>query len=65
MRVGDDLPQLRFLLWSRVADEVSEEEAFALYEANRQWVDRAAMGEHEGQLFDRLVATYGRGVFLG
>ena len=65
MRVGDDLPQLRFLLWSRVTDEVSEEEAFALYESNRQWVDRATMGERERRLFDRLVATYGRGVFLG
>ncbi|MBP6830189.1 MAG: hypothetical protein KA978_05355 [Deltaproteobacteria bacterium] len=65
MRVGDDLPQLRFLLWSRMTDEVTEPEAFALYEANRQWVDRATMTEHERRFFDRLVATYGRGVFLG
>jgi hypothetical protein len=50
MRVGDDLPRLRFLLWSRVTVEVSEEEAFALYEGNRQWVDRATMGERERRL---------------
>ena len=61
MRVGDDLPRLRFLLWNRGSVEVSEEEAFALYEGNRQWVDRGTMGERERRLFDRLVATYGRG----
>ena len=44
MRVGDDLPRLRFLLWNRGSVEVSEEEAFALYEGNRQWVDRGTMG---------------------
>lgn len=65
MRVGDDLPRLRFLLWNRGSVEVSEEEAFALYEGNRQWVDRATMGERERRLFDRLVATYERGMFLG
>lgn len=62
MRVGDDLPRLRFLLWNRGSVEVSEGEAFALYEGNRQWVDRATMGERERRLFDRLVATYGRGI---
>jgi hypothetical protein len=30
-------PQLAFLLWSRVNHDVSEDEALALYEANRQW----------------------------
>lgn len=60
MRVGDDLPQLRFLLWSRTTDEVSETEAFALYEANRQWVDPATMTDHARRFFDRLVASHGR-----
>lgn len=65
MRVGDDLPQLRFLLWSRSSDEVTEEEALALYEANRQWVEPARMTPHERRFFDELVARVGRGVFLG
>ncbi len=65
MRVGDDLPQLRFLLWNRVTPEVTEEEAFALYEANRQWVVPAEMSKRERLFFDDLVARYGRGVFLG
>ena len=65
MHVGEELAQLRLLLWSRRDFEVSEAEAFAIYEANRQWVDRAAMSEAERRFFDDLVARFGRGVFLG
>jgi hypothetical protein len=63
--VSDDLPQLRFLLWNRATPEVTEEEAFALYEANRQWVDPPTMTERERRFFEHLVARYGHGVFLG
>jgi hypothetical protein len=65
MHVGDDLPQLRFLLWNRTTPEVSEAEAFALYEANRAWVEPEAMTEHERRFFEALKDHYGRGVFLG
>ncbi len=65
MHVGDDLPQLRFLLWNRVTPEVTEAEAFALYESNRQWIAPAEMTERERRFFDDLVARYGGGVFLG
>jgi hypothetical protein len=65
MLVGDDLPQLRWLLWGRKTYEVSEEEAFSLYESNRQWVDPSAMTERERRFFDGLVARYGGGVYLG
>ncbi len=65
MRVTDDFPQLKFLLWGRATDEVTEAEAFALYESNRQWVDPAAMSPRERAFFDDLVARFGRGVFLG
>jgi len=65
MVVGEDLEQLRLLLWNRKDVEITEEEALALYEANRQWVDRASMSERERQFFDELVARYGRGVFHG
>jgi len=65
MLVGDDLPQLRMLLWNRQTFEVSEEEALALYEANRAWVDPATMSEHERGFLERLVARWGCGVFLG
>lgn len=52
------------LVWGRKTHEISEEEALALYEANRQWVDPATMTEHERRFFDGLVARYG-GVYLG
>ena len=65
MIVGEDLEQLRLLLWNRGALEITEEEALALYEANRQWVDRSSMSEQERRLFDDLVARHGRGVFHG
>ncbi len=61
----DDLPQLRLLLWNRATRVVSEEEALALYEANRQWVDPHTMTERERAVFDRLVEHVGHGVFNG
>jgi hypothetical protein len=65
MRVDDALPQLKLLLWGRRTAELTDEEAFALYEANRQWVDPSTMVERERQYFEALVARFGRGVFLG
>lgn len=65
MIVTDDLPQLRQLLWNRTVPEVSEEEAFELYETNRGWVDPETMTEIERRFFDDLVTRYGKGVFLG
>lgn len=65
MTVDETLPQLRLLLWSRATREVSDEEALALYEANRAWVDRATMTEREGRYFDELVKRLGGGVYLG
>jgi len=63
--VDDDFEQLRLLMWNRERAEITEEEALALYEANRQWVDPASMSEREKRFFDDLVARYGRGVFHG
>lgn len=63
MHVGDDLPQLKLLLWNRRVPEVNEAEALALYETNRAWVDRATMTDRERAFFDRLVAQYGHGIF--
>jgi hypothetical protein len=64
MQVGDDLPQLRLLLWNRTTYEVSEEEAFELYETHRVWIDPSSMTEVERRFFLSLVARYGRGIFL-
>lgn len=61
----DDYPQLALIAWNRKVREITEEEALALYEANRQWVDRALMDDRERSFLDRLVTELGRGVFLG
>ena len=65
MTVDHSLPQLLFLLWNRADREVSDEEAFALYEAHPQWVDAATMTAHERETFEALVRRFGRGVYLG
>lgn len=65
MIVGEELEQLRLLLWSRGDFEVTEEEALALYEANRQWVDPETMSPAERRFFERLVHRYGDGIFHG
>lgn len=51
----DDYPQLSLLAWNRKERLLSEAEAFALYEANPQWVDRDTMGERERALLDELL----------
>jgi hypothetical protein len=65
MVVDESLPQLLFLLWNRSSRELSEEEAFALYEAHPQWVSPETMTQHERRTFDALVERFGRGIYLG
>ncbi len=61
----DAHPQLARIAWNRKVRSIEEHEAFALYESNRQWVDRDAMDAGERALLDGLVARYGKGVWLG
>lgn len=56
-------PQLRLIAWNRSAgDDISEDEAFALYEANWQHLDQAALHLAERQLIERLTRVHGRGL---
>lgn len=64
MRVTDDYPQMKLLLWGRAMDTVTEAEALALYESNRQRVEPASMSPRERAFFDDLVKRYGRGVLV-
>lgn len=57
-----DYPQLLQLTWDRATKEMSEDEAFALYEARFRWIDLEMMDANERQFFDRLVQVYGKGV---
>lgn len=65
MYVGEELAQLRFLLWNRQSFEVTEKEALSLYETNRQWIEPDKMSATERKFFDDIVARHGGGVFLG
>jgi hypothetical protein len=65
MTVDESLPQLLFLLWNRADREVTDEEAFALYESHPQWVQPAIMTPHERRTFEALLQRFGRGVYLG
>lgn len=61
----DDYPQLALISWNRKDRRITEEEALALYEANRQWVDRALMDDREIELLERLIQEIGKGVWNG
>jgi hypothetical protein len=58
----DDYPQLALLAWSRVLRDISEEDAFALYERNWRFVDVDALTAAERELIDRMTEQYGKGV---
>lgn len=59
-----DYPELNFIAWDRRhLAGVSEEEAFALYRARWKYVDETQLTEQERTLIDRLVKTFGGGVF--
>ncbi len=58
-----DYPQLRLIAWNRrEGDVLTEEEAFALYEANWRHVDQASLGTHERAMIAHLTQRYGKGV---
>ncbi len=61
----DAYPQLAFIAWNRAVRSVTEEEAFALYEANGRWLDRESMTDAERAFLDELIERHGKGVWLG
>lgn len=58
-----DYPQLRLIAWNRrEGDVLTEEEAFALYEANWRHVDQDRLDARERAMIERLTQQYGKGV---
>jgi hypothetical protein len=57
-----DYPQLRLLCWSRTAEFLTREDAFALYERNWRHVDVARLTDDERALLDALAAELGNGL---
>lgn len=58
----DKYPQLKLIAWNRPTGEVSEQEAFAIYERQWRFIDVATLTDEELQLIERLKADYGHGV---
>ena len=59
----DDYPQLRLLAWHRRdAEDIDEQEAFALYEARWRFVDEEALTDKERELIRLLAQRWGAGV---
>ncbi|MDZ4201915.1 MAG: hypothetical protein U1C96_07205 [Gallionella sp.] len=61
---ANDYEQLLLLTWDRQDKTMTEEEAFALYQAKDKWVEPENMDAEELAFFKRLVDIYGNGVFL-
>ena len=58
-----EVPPLQLIAWNRnPRDEITCEEAFALYERNWRFVDEDAMLPHERAVVDRLIREYGHGI---
>lgn len=58
----DDYPELALLAWNRALRRIAGDEALALYESNRRFVDEAAMTPKEKAQIERLVRQHGHGV---
>jgi hypothetical protein len=54
-------PQLHLLLWNRADSVISEAEAFAIYEANWRFIDRATITPSEDELIKKLIRDHGNG----
>lgn len=63
--VPADFPELRLLAWNRdVTRPISPEDAFALYERNWRFVDKAHLTAEEEQLIQDLKNAFGGGHML-
>lgn len=63
--VPEDFPQLRLLLWSRDPKRaISAAEAFALYERNWRFIDKARLTQQEARLIEVLTNAHGGGRLL-
>lgn len=58
----NEYPQLNLITWNLHADEIEDEEALAIYEANWRYIAPEELNPRERALVDRLVREYGRGV---
>jgi hypothetical protein len=59
----NDYPQLQSIAWNRRPEDlIKEQEAFALYERNWLYVDKALITPDEQALIERLTLQFGDGI---
>jgi transcriptional regulator with XRE-family HTH domain len=61
---GTTYPQLRLLLWDRNNKNLTEKEAFYIYEKNARYLERDTITTEEARFLDMLTHKYGNGVML-
>ncbi len=61
---GTTYPQLCLLLWDRSNKNLTEKEAFYIYEKNARYLERDTLTPEEAKFLDRLTHKYGSGVML-
>jgi hypothetical protein len=59
-----DYPMLKELAWGLHDEYLPAREAFALYERNWRYVDRARLADPEKTLIRHLTDGFGGGIFL-
>lgn len=57
-----EYPELKLLAWNIHLEEITEEEAFAVYEAGWKYVAEDLLTKKETDLIQRLTRIYGKGV---
>jgi len=58
-----DFPQLALIAWNRRPDdEITGEDAFALYEANWRFIEEDRLQPRERDMIARLTEVYGHGL---
>ena len=55
-----DYPQLKLISWNRHTDEISENDAFSLYETNWRYIEGKKLRTPERRLIMRLARVYGK-----
>lgn len=61
---GTTYPQLRLLLWDRSNKNLTEKEAFYIYERNARYLERDTITTEEAKFLEMLTHKYGNGVML-
>lgn len=60
----DDYPELKLICWNIHLPELTEEEAFGIYQVNWRYVYEDKLTPKEKELIEMLCKKYGEGISL-